>query len=45
MDQSKLFLERPSDKTAPVADVSNAWMPILEDRLWLAAEAPDQMKA
>ena len=44
IDQSKLFLEQPSDKTAPVADVSNAWMPILEDRLWLAAEAPDRMK-
>ena len=44
IDQSKLFLERPSDKTAPVADVSNAWMPILEDRLWLAVEAPDRMK-
>ena len=40
----KLFLERHSDKTAPVANVSNAWIPILEDRLWLAAEAPDRMK-
>ena len=44
IDQSKLFLEQPSDKTTPVADVSDAWMPILEDRLWLTAEAPDQMK-
>ena len=44
IDQSELFLERPSDKTAPVADVSNAWMPILEDRLWLAMEAPDRIK-
>ena len=44
IDQSKLFLERSSDKTAPVADVSNAWMPILEDRLWLAVEAPDRIK-
>ena len=44
IDQSKLFLERPSDKTALVADVSDAWMPILEDRLWLAAEAPDRVK-
>ena len=44
IDQSKLFQEQPSDKTAPVADVSNAWMPILEDRLWLATEAPDRMK-
>ena len=44
IDQLELFLERPSDKTAPVADVSNAWMPILEDRLWLAAEAPDRIK-
>ena len=44
IDQLKLFLEQPSDKTAPVANVSNAWMPILEDRLWLAAEVPDQMK-
>ena len=44
IDHSKLFLEWPSDKTAPVADISNAWMPILEDRLWLAAEAPDQIK-
>ena len=44
IDQSKLFLEWASDKTASVADVSNAWMPILEDRLWLTAEAPDWMK-
>ena len=44
IDQSKLFQERPSDKNAPVADVSNAWIPILEDRLWLAAEAPDRIK-
>ena len=44
IDQSKLFHERPSDKTAPVADVSDAWMPILEERLWLAMEAPDRMK-
>ena len=44
IDQSELFLERPSDKNAPVADVSNAWIPILEDRLWLAAEAPDRIK-
>ena len=44
IDQSKLFLEQPSDKTALGADVSNAWMPILEDRLWLAVEAPDRMK-
>ena len=44
IDQSKLFLQWPSDKTALVADVSNTWMPILEDRLWLAAEAPDRIK-
>ena len=44
IDQSKLFLEWLSDKTAPVADISNAWMPILEDRLWLAMEAPDWIK-
>ena len=44
IDQSELFHERPSDKTAPVADVSNAWMPILEERLWLTMEAPDKMK-
>ena len=44
IDQSELFLERPSDKNAPVADVSDTWMPILEDRLWLAAEAPDRIK-
>ena len=44
IDQSKLFLERPSDKTALVANVSDTWMPILEDRLWLAVEAPDRMK-
>ena len=44
IDQSELFLERASDKTALVADVSNAWMPILEKRLWLAAKAPDRMK-
>ena len=44
IDQSELFLERASDKTASVDDVSNAWMPILEDRLWLAVEAPDWMK-
>ena len=44
IDQSELFHERPSDKTAPVADVSDAWMPILEERLWLAMEAPDRMK-
>ena len=44
IDQSKLFHERPSDKTAPVADVSDAWMPILEERLWLATEAPDRIK-
>ena len=44
IDQSKLFHEWPSDKTAPVADVSDAWMPILEERLWLAIEAPDRMK-
>ena len=44
IDQSELFLEQPSDKTAPVADVSDAWMPILEDRLWLAVEAPDRIK-
>ena len=44
IDQSKLFHERPSDKTAPVADVNDAWMPILEERLWLAMEAPDRMK-
>ena len=44
IDQSELFLERPSDKTAPVANVSDAWMPILEDRLWLTVEAPDRIK-
>ena len=44
IDQSKLFHEWPSDKTAPVADVSDSWMPILEERLWLATEAPDRMK-
>ena len=44
IDQSKLFHEWPSDKTAPVADVSDAWMPILEERLWLTTEAPDRMK-
>ena len=44
IDQSELFLEQASDKTALVADVSNAWIPILEDRLWLAAEAPDWIK-
>ena len=44
IDQSKLFLEQPSDKTAPVANVSDTWMPILEDRLWLTAEAPDRVK-
>ena len=44
IDQSELFHEWPSDKTAPVADVSDAWMPILEERLWLAMEAPDRMK-
>ena len=44
IDQLKLFHERPSDKTALVADVSDAWMPILEERLWLATEAPDRMK-
>ena len=44
IDQSKLFHEWPSDKTAPVADVSDAWMPILEERLWLATEAPDRIK-
>ena len=44
IDQSELFHERPSDKTALVADVSNAWMPILEERLWLVTEAPDRMK-
>ena len=44
IDQSELFLEWPSDKTAPVANVSDAWMPILEDRLWLTAEAPDRME-
>ena len=42
--QSELFLEQLSDKTAPVADVSGAWMPILEDRLWLAVEVPDRIK-
>ena len=44
IDQSELFQERSSDKTAPVADVSDAWMPILEEKLWLAMEAPDKMK-
>ena len=44
IDQSELFLERASDKTTSVANVSNAWMPILEEKLWLAAEAPDLMK-
>ena len=44
IDQSDLFWPRPSDKTAPVKDVSDTWMPILEERLWLATEAPDQMK-
>ena len=44
IDQSELFQEQASDKTALVADVSNAWMPILEERLWLAMEAPDKMK-
>ena len=44
IDQSKLFLGRPSDKTTPVVDVSDAWIPILEDRLWLATEAPDWIK-
>ena len=44
IDQSELFLEWPSDKTALVADVSDAWMPILEDRLCLAVEAPDRIK-
>ena len=43
IDQSELFQERPSDKTAPVADVSDAWMSILE-KLWLTMEAPDKMK-
>ena len=44
IDQSELFQERSSDKTAPVANVSNAWMPVLEESLWLAMEAPDKMK-
>ena len=44
IDQSKLFCQWPSDKTAPVANISNAWMPILEERLWLATEDPDRMK-
>ena len=44
IEQSELFQERSSDKTAPVADVSDAWMPILEEKLWLAMEAPDKMK-
>ena len=45
IDQSELFQERPSDRTAPVANVSNAWMPILEEKLWLTTEAPDKMKS
>ena len=44
IDQSELSQERSSDKTAPVADVSDTWMPVLEERLWLAMEAPDKMK-
>ena len=44
IDQLKLFHEWPSDKNAPVADVSDAWMPILEERLWLAMKAPDRLK-
>ena len=44
IDQSKLFQEQSSDKTALVADVSDAWMPILEEKLWLATEAPDKIK-
>ena len=44
IDQSDLFRPRPSDKTAPVTDVSDTWMPILEEGLWLTTEAPDQMK-
>ena len=44
IDQSRLFREWASDKTTTVADVSDAWMPILEERLWLAMEAPDKMK-
>ena len=44
IDQSELFQERASDKTAKVANVSDAWMPILEERLWLATEAPDKMR-
>ena len=44
IDQSELFQEQASDKTAPVADVSDAWMPILDEKLWLATEAPDKMK-
>ena len=27
-----------------MADVGDAWMPILEERLWLTTEAPDRMK-
>ena len=44
IDQSELFQEWSSDKTALVADVSDAWMSVLEERLWLAMEAPDKMK-
>ena len=44
IDQSELFQEQSSDKTAPVADVSDAWMPILEEKLCLTMEAPDKMK-
>ena len=44
IDQSELFREQASDKTAPVADVSDTWMPILEERLLIAMEAPDKMK-
>ena len=44
IEQSELFQEWSSDKTAPVANVSDAWMPILEEKLWLAMEAPGKMK-
>ena len=27
-----------------MADVSDTWMPILEERLWLTTEAPDRIK-
>ena len=43
VDQSRLFEERPSNSTAAIEDVSEYWLPILDEKFMLTEKVPSDV--